>query len=210
MSTASGAVPGQRRADGLHDPAPVRVAAVQRGLHERRVGDRARGASTPSACPPRTTTRAIRRGALAVGDHHDRELAQQRVERLAEAQLVLALGRDLDAAGAGAHQDRGVVGRQLPVDRGAVEGALDAHAQQQLGASRRAALGVGLDEAQHRGEARRDHPRALALGAEPDGARRQLDLEAGALLERVGGLDRLLEVGVAVAAQLRARPAGCP
>ena len=51
-------------------------------------------ASTPCACaaahdhardPPR---------ALAVGDHHDRQLAQQRVERLAEAQLVLALGRD--------------------------------------------------------------------------------------------------------------------
>ncbi len=59
--------------------------------------------------------------------------AQQRVERLAEAQLVLALGRDVHAAGAGAHQDRGVVGRELAVDRGAVEGALDAHAEQQVG-----------------------------------------------------------------------------
>ena len=142
-------------------------------------------------------------GALAVGDHHDRELAQQRVERLAEAQLVLALRGDAHAAGPGAHQDRGVVGRELPVHRCAVERALHAHpnSRSAVSAGKR---GVGLDEAQHRREPRRDHPRALALGVQPDRPRRQLDLQARPLLERVGGLDRLLEVPVAVAAQPRA------
>ena len=98
MSSASGAEPvraGKRRADGLDDPPPVGVAAVQRRLDQRRVGDRARGRlDARRRVPPRTTTRAIRARALAVGDHHDRQLAQQRVERLAEAQLVLGLGRD--------------------------------------------------------------------------------------------------------------------
>src|SRR5207244_3407113 len=102
--------------------------------------------------------------ARAVGHEHDRERAQQRVERLAEAQLVLAALLDVNAAGARAHQDRRVIGGQLAVNRGALEGALDAHAQQQLrGLGRQS--GVGLQEAQHRGEARRDHPRSLALGA---------------------------------------------
>src|SRR5205085_502616 len=50
-------------------------------------------------------------GTLAVGDHHDRELAQQRVERFAETQLVLALGRDAHAARARAEEQRGVVRR---------------------------------------------------------------------------------------------------
>ena len=71
MSSGSGAVPGSAIAHRLGDPAPVRVAAVQRGLHQRRVGDRrAPRASTCSSWPPRTTTRPTRVGALAVG--HDR------------------------------------------------------------------------------------------------------------------------------------------
>ncbi len=113
-------------------------------------------------------------------------------------------GSIVHAARAGAHQDRGVVRGELPVDGGAVEGALDAHAEQQLGRLGRE-RGVGLHEAEHRGEARRDHAGALALGAEAHGARWQLDLEAGALLEGVGRLDRLLEVRVALAAQLLLR-----
>ena len=111
----------------------------------------ARAAPRRSAVPAADDHPGDPSGALAVGDHHDRELAQQRVERLAEAQLVLALGRDRHAAGARAHQDRGVVGRQLPVDRGAVEGALHAHSEQQVGRLGRQ-RGVGLDEAQHRRE----------------------------------------------------------
>ena len=71
--------------------------------------------------------------ALAVAHDLQREPAQQHVERLAEAQLVLGLGLDAHAARAGGHEDRRVVGGELPVDRDAVEGALHAHAEQQVG-----------------------------------------------------------------------------
>ena len=160
--------------------------------------------STPSACAAAHDDAADAPGALAVAHDVQRELAQQRVERLAEAQLVLGLGLDGDAAGARAHEDRGVVGRQLAVDRDAVERALDAHAEQQVGGLGRQ-RGVGLHEAQHRREGRRDHARALGLRAQAHGPARQVDLERRALLERVGGHDRRGEVGVAVGAQLAAR-----
>ena len=107
--------------------------------------------------------------------------------------LAFGLRLDRNAGGAPAEQDRGVVGRQLPVDRDAIERALDADAEQQLGG-----LGdddrVGLDEAQHGGEGRLDHPRALGLRRQPDGSAGQVDLDRRTLLEQVGGHDRLLEV----------------
>ena len=69
---------------GLQDAPEVGVAAVQRGLHERRVGDRARdrldGVGTAVDDDPAHAARA-----LAVRDDHQRELPEQRVERLAEA-----------------------------------------------------------------------------------------------------------------------------
>ena len=86
--------PRQRLAHGLGDPAPVRVGAVQRGLHERRVGDRPRAALDDLLPAAAHEDAADPLGALAVAHDHDREHPQQRVERLAEAQLVLALGRD--------------------------------------------------------------------------------------------------------------------
>ena len=85
-------------------------------------------------------------------------MAQQRVERLAEAQLVLGLGRDAHAARARALQDRGVVRRELAVDGDAVERALDADAEQQVGGLG-LERGVGLHEAEHRREGRLDHAR---------------------------------------------------
>ena len=117
----------QRGADGLRDPAPVRVAAVERGLDQRRVGDRARDALDALAVAAAHDDAADAAGALAVADDVERELAQQRVERLAEAQLVLALGRDARRRWRPSRcRIDGVVGRQLPVDRDAVERALDA------------------------------------------------------------------------------------
>ena len=73
---------------------------------------------------------------LAVGRDEQRKLAHDRVQRLAEAQLVLGLGRDGHPGGAGALQDHGVVGRQLTVHRDPLKAALDAHAEQQVGRSR--------------------------------------------------------------------------
>ena len=65
---------------------------------------------------------------------------------------------------------------------------------------------VGLDEAEHRRERGRDHPRALGLRGQPHGAGRQRDVDLDLLGELVRGADRLGEVAVAVLAQLAARP----
>jgi hypothetical protein len=191
----------KRRADSLGDAAPVRVAAVQRGLDQGRVGHRPRGALDMRAVTAAHDDPPDPLGALAVGDDHQRERAQQGVERLAEAHLVVALRRDGHAARARALQDRRVVGRQLAVDADAVERALDRHPEQQVGGLRRERR-VGLDEAQHRREGRLDHPRALGLRGQAHRAARQLDVERGALVVGVGGLDRLGERPRAVRRQL--------
>ncbi len=93
-STASGAVPGMAMPDRLDDPAPVRIAAVQRGLDQRRVGDSVRDTVHRAVVAAAHDDAADPAGALAVAHDVQRELAQQRVERLAEAQLVLGLGLD--------------------------------------------------------------------------------------------------------------------
>jgi hypothetical protein len=64
---------------------------------------------------------------------------------------------------------------------------------------------VGLDEAEHRRERRRDHPGALGLGGQAHGARRQRDVQRRGLGELVGRADRLAERVVAVGRQLAAR-----
>ena len=117
-------------------------------------------------------------------------------------------GSTTHAAGARGLQDHGVVGGELPVHGDAVERARDAHAEQQvggLGAQRR----VGLDEAEHRRERGRDHPRALGLRGQPHGAGRQRDVDLDLLGELVRGADRLGEVAVPVLAQLGAGLARC-
>ena len=85
---------GQRGADRLRDPAPVRVPAVQRGLHQRRVGDRPRGARDDLVAAAAHDHAADPLGALAVAHDVQRELAQRPVQRLAEAHLVLGLRLD--------------------------------------------------------------------------------------------------------------------
>ena len=195
---------GQRGPDRLGDAAPVGVAAVQRRLDQRRVGDGAGGGVDGRLVAAVDDDAADAPGALAVAHDQQREAAQHGVERLAEAQLVLGLGRHAHAARPARHQDRGVVGRELAVDRDAVEGALHAHAEQQvgrLGLERR----IGLDEAEHRGEGGRDHPGALRLRGQAHAAARQRDVERDALGEQVGGADRLAEGLGAVGRELAAR-----
>ena len=91
-----------------------------------------------------------------------------------------------------------------PSTRHPVERARDAHAEQQVGGLG-AQCGIGLDEAEHRRERRRDHPGALGLRGQPHGAGRQRDVDLDLLGELVRGLDRLGEVAVAVLAQLDSR-----
>ena len=118
-------------ARGLEDAAEVGVAAVERGLHERRVRDRAGhrldgvrvAAHDHAAHPPR---------ALAVVHDLERELAKQRVERLAERELVGRLGLHAHARGAVRERDDRVARGELAVDADAVEGALHAHAGEEV------------------------------------------------------------------------------
>ena len=205
MSNASGAVCGSAVADGLRDPAPVRVAAVQRGLDQRRVGDRAGDALDDTVSAAAHDDAADPLGALAVAHDVQRELAQRPVERLAEAHLVRrsaarrARRTRPTPAGSPCRWWRAARPRETRSNE-----RCDAHAEQQvggLGAQRR----VGLDEAEHRRERGRDHPRALGLRGQPDGAGRQRDVDLDLLGELVRGADRLGEVAVAVLAQLAAR-----
>src|SRR3954453_13610658 len=122
---------GEGSADRLGDAAPVRIAPVQRGLHQGRVRDRAGGGLDVRHVPAADDDAADALGAFAVADDHQREAAQDGVERLAEAHLVLGLGLDADAARAAALQDRRVVGRELAVDADALERAFHADAEEQ-------------------------------------------------------------------------------
>ena len=119
MSNASGARARQRRADRLRDAAPVGVAAEQRRLDQRRVGDRARdalggllaaAAHAHAADPPRALAVARRSAARA-----SRSIASS-------ASAKRSSRRPAHAARAARHQDHGVVGRELAVDADAVEG----------------------------------------------------------------------------------------
>ena len=151
---------GQRGADGLGDAAPVGVAAVQRRLDQRRVGDGAGGgvdrrlvaavdddAADPARRPRRRARSAARAGAAArraprrsAARRRTRARPSRRSPRWPSGSTVSLV-------------------ESWPSTRDAVEGALDAHAEQQVGRLGRE-RGVGLHEAQHRGEARaRSSPR---------------------------------------------------
>ena len=156
----------QRGADRLRDPAPVRVPAVQRGLDQRRVRDRARRRCPrrPSS-PPRTTTRPIRLEPSPSRTMSSASLRSAQSSASPKRSLVLGLRLDRHAARARRLQDHGVVGGELAVD--ARPGRTSAPRTRR--AAGRAVSGVkrsvGLDEAEHRRERRRDHPRALGLRA---------------------------------------------
>ena len=119
--------------------------------------------STLGPWPPRTTTRPIALAALAVAHDRERQLAQQRVQRLAEAPLAVALRLDVHAAGAA--RDAGSPCRSWRAGRRRRCGRSSACTQTTSSRSAVSALStrVGLHEAEHRREARLDHPGALGL-----------------------------------------------
>ena len=108
--------PRQRSADGLGDAPPVGVAAVQRGLDQRRVGHRAGDRLDPLRMPAGHDDSPHPSWRPPVAHDVQRELTQQRVQRLAEDRLGLALGLHRDAAGAAAMRIAVSLGRELPVD----------------------------------------------------------------------------------------------
>ena len=77
----------------LQHAAEVRVAAVERGLHQRRVSHRARDRLDRRAVAVHDDPPDAAR-ALAVVDDLERELAQQRVNRLAQRELIRRLRLD--------------------------------------------------------------------------------------------------------------------
>ena len=190
-------------ARGLQDAAEVGVGAVQRGLDERRVGDRARdgldgaraAANDDARHPPR---------ALAVGHDLDRELAQQRVDRLAEH---AARRRSPARPPRPRRRSRARTPcRWWTAGRPRVMRSKERFTHTPVSRSRVSASSAAsvCDEAEHRREARRDHARrpspARRAARVP---RRQRHLEAGALGPAVARQDRAREVVGAVAEQPR-------
>ena len=175
---------------------------MERGLHQRRVGDRA-GHGLGQVGGPSDHDPAHAGRAFAVGDYLERQLAQQRVHRFAEAQLSLGLGFDTDSGGAPCEREDGVARGELTVDADAVKRPLDGHGREEVERFSRN-RSVGLHEAEHGREAWRDHAGALGLGGEGDRPLGQCDLQAGPLGTTVRGQDRARE-SLRVVAQFRDR-----
>ena len=142
--------------------------------------------ATTSSQPPRTTTRPIRLEPSPSRTMSSASLRSAQSSASPKRTSSSVCGSIAHAGRARRLQDHGVVGGELAVDGDAVERALDAHAEQQVGGLRRQRR-VGLDEAEHRRERGRDHPRALGLRGQPHGAGRQLDVDLDLLGELVRG-----------------------
>ena len=94
MSSASGAVSGSAAPTACAMRPQFGSAPCSAVLTSGEFGDRARGALDGLQLAAAHDDAADPPGALAVADDQQREHPQQRVERLAEAQLVLGLRRD--------------------------------------------------------------------------------------------------------------------
>ena len=201
----------QRGADGLDDPAPVGVAAVQRGLDERRVGDGARDGLDAPRRARRGRARA-RSGAApspsaTIRIASWRSSASSASPKRSSSSLS---GSIAHAAGAGAHQDRGVVGGELAVDRAAVEGALDADAEQQVG-------GLGLAARRRSARSRASWRSSARSCPAPLHWALRRTVPEGSATSRLARFSKASVVWiacwksrVAVAAQLGAARRGCP
>ena len=151
-------------------------------LHERRVRDRARDRLDRARRAPRTTSAADALGALAVGDDLERELAQQRVERLAEGAARRRSGLDRDAGRAARDHEHRVVGGELAVHarcgRTSASRSTPVSRSSVVGVER----GVGLARSRASWRSRGEIiPAPLAWAREAHRPRRQRHLEAGAL-----------------------------
>ena len=184
------------------DPPPVGVGAVQRGLDQRRVGDRARDqldrvlVAAAHDAPGRSAARPRRRRPSA-----PRARAEARRAPRRSAARPRSRARR-HAARARGDQHRGVVGRELTVDgaRGRTSActALPSSRSARPGAST-ASVCTKHSIVAKRGEIM---PAPLHCARAPDLARGQRKLEVRVLGEGVCGLDRKLEVAGAIGAQL--------
>ena len=144
--------------------------------------------------------------ALAVAHDQQRELAQERVERLPERSSSSDSGSTRTPLAPRAIRIAVSLVESWPSTEMRSNERLT-HTPSSRSAVSRRERGVGLDEAQHRREVGLDHPGALALRAEADGAAGSVT-STRALGERVGRADRLRERLVASLTARRAPRAG--
>ena len=175
------------RAELRQHPTPIRIAAVQRALHELTIGN---GPSRElrigvGACTDDPDRDVLGR-AFGVVLHHLREPAAHLGHRVREPMWI-----DLAGAPVGEHE-HGVVRGAAAVDAEAVEGLRDGigkRALQHRGLHER----IGREDREHGGHRRRQHRRALRHPA--DG---KAGSGHGLLAHRVGRHDRPRGVGAAV------------
>ena len=197
---------GPAVAKSAHDPAPVGVAAMDRGLHQARGRDSSRR-------QPRIIAR--RRACDAHGEQLGRALTvprdrpreplrhlQQRAQQHFRLWAARADGR-VACGAVGEHQER-VVGGAVAVDSHLVEAQVG-HRFDHRGHQARFDRGIGRDVGEHRGHVRMDHARALAHPADPYRHAAEVDLELGQLGLRVGGHDRVRRVEPMRGIQVSAR-----
>ena len=128
---------------------------------------RARPRSTVSPSPPRTTTRPTRSAPSPSATIISASWRSSASSASPSASSSSRLGRDAHAARArctsGSRCRWSRAGRRRRCGRTSASRVTPSSRSAVSGVERR----VGLHEAQHRREVRRDHPRALALGAQP-------------------------------------------
>ncbi len=171
-----------------HQPAPVRIAAVDGRLHQGRVRNRAR---RPARAGVGGAAGHAHRhqlgGAFAAAHDPERQLEAHLPQRVHEAMVVGRLHPD--AARAVGEQEHGVVGRRLAVHRDRVEGVV-ARIDQRLPQHGGVHARVGGEEGEHRRQVRLDHARALRHAADRHGAAGELRAHRVLLGERIGRHDR--------------------
>ena len=204
------AVEHERRARsaGRRDQAaPVRIAAVHRGLDERRVGDRPRrhpGVGIGRGAGDRDRDQLGR--AFAAAHDAERQLVRHRAERLEQRRIEVLV--DGDAAGAVGQREHAVVGRRLAVDGDGVEGVARRFGQRPL-QHHRIDRRIGRQVAEHRRHARLDHARALGHAADAERSGLGRDFDRVFLRKRIGRHDRARRGGAAVSGERRRPPSGC-
>ena len=155
-------VEGDRRhADGGQHPPPVRVGAEQRGLDQAVAGHGAGGGERVGLGGRAGHGDDDAFGdALGVGLQLSTQVVAHPQHRIVEIALA-----GLYFAGTGGQQQHGVVGRAAAVDVEPVEGQRGRAAQRMV---ERGGVGdgVGGDHAQHGGQRRREHARALGHAAD--------------------------------------------
>ena len=164
--------------------------------------------STAAPSPPRTYDAPDARGALAVADDVERELAQERVERLAEGAARRRVSGSTATPPAPLAMSIAVsFVESWPSTEMRSNERLTRHAEQQVGRLRAQAPRRSARSTASSRSSAGSSPRPWPARSGAPCRRGQVDVERRALLEGVGGHDRLGEVGVAVGAQAAAPPA---